>query len=72
MAEARASETPEQREATVEENRLRMAEARAAETSEQREMASFGTTTTTQDTGFMPTFKVKGQIYHRSPAAPSQ
>ncbi|KIH66755.1 hypothetical protein ANCDUO_02915 [Ancylostoma duodenale] len=28
-------------------------------------MTSFGTTATVQETGFMPTFKVKGQIYHR-------
>ncbi|RCN48933.1 hypothetical protein ANCCAN_05042 [Ancylostoma caninum] len=29
------------------------------------QMTSFGTTATVQEGGFMPTFKVKGQIYHR-------
>ncbi|KIH55919.1 hypothetical protein ANCDUO_13913 [Ancylostoma duodenale] len=29
------------------------------------QMTSFGTTATVQEPGFMPTFKVRGQIYHR-------
>ncbi|XP_071577140.1 uncharacterized protein [Temnothorax nylanderi] len=67
-AESRAEETTQQLEARLEENRKRNAESRAEETTQQREirMTSFGATVTVGETGFMPTFKVQGQIYHRA------
>ncbi|RCN45089.1 hypothetical protein ANCCAN_08899 [Ancylostoma caninum] len=68
-AESRIVETPEQRETRLEDNRLRMEESRAAETPEQRENRLQNERVQRQNSrqafSFMPTFKVKGQIYHR-------